>query len=236
MTAPRFVVKTPNNSAKHQDRGVQAYFERAAEDFDLLYAPHRQSAVMRWVNRHFRRDITERFLKTLEFAERISPRSVLDAGCGSGRYLPALASAGVTRLVGIDVSDAMIELARRETDGIAGADIDLIRSEFQQWKTSESFDLIVAMGLYDYAADPARMLKRMRELTKDAVIASFPSRHWLRTPVRRIRYFLKRCPVHFYDRAAIESLGREASFATTEITKIKGAGMDYVAVFRLGRK
>ena len=225
---------TMMSSAQYQDRGVQAYFERAAEDFDLLYAPHRQGAVMRWVNRHFRSDIAARFLETLELAERIAPQSVLDVGCGSGRYLSALAAGGVKRLVGIDVSDAMIELARCETEGLSGADVELVRSDFLPWKTKETFDLIVAMGLYDYVADPLRMLKRMRALTQDAVIVSFPSRHWLRTPIRRIRYFLKKCPVYFYDRPAIESLGRDAGFATTEVAKIDRAGMDYVAVFRVG--
>jgi SAM-dependent methyltransferase len=224
------------SSIQHQDRGVQAYFERAAEDFDLLYAPHRQSTFMRWVNRHFRSDIAARFLNTLELAERISPKSVLDVGCGSGRYLSALAAVGVTRLVGVDVSEAMLELSRRETNGIAGVDVELVRSDFLPWKTKETFDLIVAMGLYDYVADPLRMLKRMRELTQDAVIVSFPSRHWLRTPIRRMRYFLKRCPVYFYDRPMIESLGRDAGFATTEITKLDGAGMDYVAVFHVSSR
>jgi 2-polyprenyl-3-methyl-5-hydroxy-6-metoxy-1,4-benzoquinol methylase len=219
------------SSAQYQDRSVQAYFERAAEDFDRLYAPHRQSAAMRWVNRHFRSDVAARFLKTLELAERISPKSVLDVGCGSGRYLSALAAAGAKRLVGIDLSDAMIELARRETEGFTGVKVDLIRSDFLAWKTKEAFDLVVAMGLYDYVAHPLGMLKRMRALTQRAVIASFPSRHWLRTPIRRCRYYLKRCPVYFYDCPEIESLGRDAGFAATEITKIGGAGMDYVAVF-----
>lgn len=216
-----------------QDRGVQAYFERSAEDFDRLYAPHRQSAFMRWVNRHFRSDIAGRFLKTLELAERIGARSVLDVGCGSGRYLAALASAGVTRLVGIDVSDAMIELARKETAGLGGADVALVRSDFMPWQTKETFDLVIAMGLYDYVEDPLKMLKRMRGLTKDAVIASFPSRHWLRTPIRRFRYYIKRCPVYFYDRDEIESFGQGAGFAATEVTKLPGAGMDYVGVFRV---
>lgn len=213
--------------------GVQAYFERAAADFDRLYAPHRQSAFMRWVNRHFRSDIAGRFLTTLDLAQRIGARSVLDVGCGSGRYLAALAAAGATRLVGIDVSDAMIELARKETDGLHGADVELVRSDFMPWQTKETFDLVVAMGLYDYVEGPLKMLKRMRALTKDAMIASFPSRHWFRTPLRRFRYRIKRCPVYFYDRDEIESLGREAGFAVTEVTKLDGAGMDYVAVFRV---
>lgn len=213
---------------------VQAYFERTAEDFDRLYAPERQSAFMRWVNRRFRRDIAERFRLTLKLAGESHPQNVLDVGCGSGRYLSALASLGVKRLVGIDLSSAMIELARKKTGESTDSDIELIRTDFQSWTTAETFDLLVGMGLFDYADDPLALLTRMRSLTRGAVIASFPSRHWLRTPIRRLRYLLKRCPAYFYGESEIRALGSEAGFASTEITKIRGAGMDYVAVFRVG--
>jgi 2-polyprenyl-3-methyl-5-hydroxy-6-metoxy-1,4-benzoquinol methylase len=210
---------------------VQAYFERAAGDFDRLYAQQRQTALMRWINRRFRRDIAERFLMTCDLAEQLRPESVLDVGCGSGRYLSALASMGVKRLVGVDVSTAMIELAQQEMEGRPGAQVDLVQTEFLDWETDEQFDLVVAMGLYDYIANPAVMLARMRSLARQAVIVSFPSRHWFRTPVRRFRYFLKRCPVRFFDEDEIQPLGREAGFARTDVTKIRGAGMDYVAIF-----
>jgi SAM-dependent methyltransferase len=213
---------------------VQAYFERAATDFDRLYAQQRQTPLMRWINRRFRRDIAERFLMTCDLAEQMRPSSVLDVGCGSGRYLSALASVGIKRLVGVDVSAAMIELARQEVQGVEDSEIDLVQAEFLDWDTNEQFDLIVAMGLYDYIASPGVMLARMRALARRAVIASFPSRHWFRTPVRRFRYLLKRCPVRFYREDELAPLGREAGFARTDVTKIRGAGMDYVAVFRCG--
>lgn len=48
-----------------------------------------------------------------EFAERLGtdPR-VLDAGCGTGRTIPYLASLGVVDVVGTDLSPAMVERAR----------------------------------------------------------------------------------------------------------------------------
>lgn len=213
---------------------VQAYFERSAENFDRLYAPERQSALMRWVNGRFRRDIAERFLLTLKLAEETRSQSVLDVGCGSGRYLSALASLGVKRLIGVDLSSAMIDLARKETGECTGAEIDLIQTDFQTWTTTEAFDLLVGMGLFDYADNPLALLTKMRSLTRGAAIASFPSRHWLRTPIRRLRYLFKRCPAYFYGEDEIRTLGNDAGFASTEITKIRGAGMDYVVIFRAG--
>ena len=56
---------------------------------------------------------------------------------------------------------------------------------------------------------------------------SFPSRHWLRTPLRQVRYRLRNCPVYFYDEALLRSIGSEAGFGTVDIFKIPGAGMDF---------
>ena len=222
-------------SDRRHDRGdsraIGSYFDRAARSFDDLYSPRGQSALMRWVNSRFRRDIAERFVRTMQHAIAVSPTSVLDVGCGSGRYISALAEAGVQRLVGIDLSHEMLELARRQTCHLTGARSELIQSDFSEWSPGEEFDLIVAMGFFDYADDAAAVLRKMRGACRGSVIASFPSFHWLRTPLRRIRYRMKKCPLYFYQAEQIEQLGHEAGFARTELTKIRGAGMDYVAVF-----
>jgi SAM-dependent methyltransferase len=212
---------------------IGSYFDRAAEAFDGLYSPRGQNAVTRWVNRRFRRDIVGRFLRTVQHAKETASASVLDVGCGSGRYITALAEAGVRRIVGIDLSIEMLELARRQTSQLSGAQIEFIHGDFSEWSSVEQFDLIVAMGFFDYVNEAATVLAKMRTSCRRSVIASFPSRHWFRTPLRRIRYRLKKCPVYFYGAEQIEQIGRDAGFARTELTKIPGAGMDYVAIFWL---
>jgi ubiquinone/menaquinone biosynthesis C-methylase UbiE len=210
---------------------IGSYFDRTAKTFDGLYSPGGQNAVMRWVNSRFRRDIAERFLLTMEHVRRTAPESVLDVGCGSGRYIAQLAEAGATRIVGIDLSIEMLELARAQARQVTGTRIDFIHGDFSDWSAGEEFDLIVAMGFFDYVQDPAVLLKKMRALCSKSVIASFPSRHWFRTPLRRVRYRLKNCPVYFYSAEQIGRLGHEAGFAHTDLVKIRGAGMDYVATF-----
>ena len=56
---------------------------------------------------------------------------------------------------------------------------------------------------------------------------SFPSKHWLRTPLRKYRYALRNCPVYFYDEPQVRSLAQQTGFGKIEIYKIPGAGMDY---------
>ena len=143
----------------------------------------------------------------------------------------ALAQAGTERIVGIDFSEEMLQLARLQAGKVSGARIDLVQGDFTAWSPGERFDLVIAMGFFDYVKDARAVLEKMKTLSRGSVIASFPSRHWFRTPLRRIRYRLKNCPVYFYGEDQIEGLGRDAGFARTDLTKIKGAGMDYVATF-----
>jgi malonyl-CoA O-methyltransferase len=75
----------------------------------------------------------------------ISGLRVLDAGCGSGRYLRQLESRGA-RAFGIDLSEAMLGRARETTDRIARADLRAL--PFQ----ATSIDLVVCgLALGDIA-------------------------------------------------------------------------------------
>ncbi len=67
---------------------------------------------------------------------------------------------------------------------------------------------------------------------RQSAAVSFPSRHFLRTPLRKLRYRLRNCPVYFYDEPQIRRLGAEAGFSRVDVYKIPGAGMDYHAGLR----
>jgi 2-polyprenyl-3-methyl-5-hydroxy-6-metoxy-1,4-benzoquinol methylase len=209
------------------------YFTRSAEAFDSLYGETAQHPVMRWINARFRSDIYERFARSLAHFQRHGLTSCLDVGCGSGRYARALAETGLTRVLGVDVSPTMIELARRHTAGVAreGQRIDFLVADFGAFQTDERFDTVLAMGFFDYVRNPIPLLEKMRDLANHSVVASFPSYNFYRTPIRALRYRLKRCPVYFYDDRHVRALGVAAGFRSTRVDKIPGAGMDYFATF-----
>jgi len=223
---------TPHESERVGD--VRAYFERAAGSFDQLYGEEAQSPFSRWMNRQFRSDIVGRFVFTCEHIKKSGARSVLDVGCGSGRYLAAFAKLGVERMVGIDLSQPMLDLSAKYIAAVGHTGTQLVRADFDTFLSEERFDVVVAMGYFDYQPDPVSVLRRMRGFGKNSVIASFPSRHWFRTPLRQIRYRLKNCPVYFYDSSFIDSIAAQAGFQSVATTKLPGAGMDYVSVFRVG--
>jgi len=74
------------------------------------------------------------------FVRAWAPRSVLDAGCGTGRCAIELARHGID-VVGVDVSPSMIDEARRRAPALAWVCTDLVDLALDQ-----SFDVVVLAG------------------------------------------------------------------------------------------
>jgi len=210
---------------------VRDYFIRSAVTFDSLYSEEKLSSLMSFINRRFRRDIYDRFVLTMDHVRQYKLQTALDVGCGSGRYALALSQTGMKRVVGADVSPKMIDLAREMTGRVERADeiFNFVCGDFMELRTEEKFDVVLAMGFFDYIKDPVPILKKMKTLAVHSVIATFPSVSIYRTPIRKIRYHFKRCPVYFFTSDKIGSLVTEAGFRRYEIIKIPGSGMDFFA-------
>lgn len=68
--------------------------------------------------------------------------SVLELGCGSGRVLVALASAGV-RASGVELERGMLDAARARAAG-AGVEVELIEADMARFDLGARFDRVVA--------------------------------------------------------------------------------------------
>jgi len=93
---------------------------------------------------------------------------VLDLGCGSGLY-GALVQPRARRLVGVDLSAAMIEECRRK-----GVYNDLHVNDIVEYldETRERFDLIVAMDVLCYFGDLRPLMHRCAGILKpDGILA-----------------------------------------------------------------
>lgn len=91
-------------------------------------------------------------------------RTVLDAGCGMGRYLRVAAEGGADRVVGVDLSravDAARDLAG-EFPAVSVVQADLLRTPF----ASGTFDLIYSLGVLDHTPDPRRAFLELARLLK----------------------------------------------------------------------
>jgi ubiquinone/menaquinone biosynthesis C-methylase UbiE len=208
------------------DTAAAKFFDSFAEAFDSVYDGKR-NFLMRSVDRRFRSDMFVRFALTFEELGNLKGKTVLDVGCGSGPYIVEALKRGASQVTGIDPAPSMLALVRKRLDQTSFAErCSLVEASFPGVDV-EAHDFAVVMGVMDYVPDARIFLAALRPLVKESAVVSFPSKHWFRTAFRSFRYRLRRCPVYFYDEAAIKSLCSAAGFQQIKIHKIAGAGMDY---------
>jgi SAM-dependent methyltransferase len=205
------------------------FFDSFAETFDTFYDGKR-SPVMQWIDRRYRHDMFARFALTFERLGDLTRKRGLDIGCGSGPYVAEALKRGAAHVVALDPAPGMLDLTRKRIEKLGQLDkITLAEGYFPEKAPSGPFDFAIIMGVLDYVADPVPFFKALRGILTGRAAVSFPSKHWFRTPIRKVRYRLRNCPVYFYDEPMIRTISQQAGFGTTVVVKIPGAGMDYHA-------
>lgn len=211
----------------NESRRAGDFFHGFAQTFDTFYDGKR-SVLMQWVDRRWRTDMFVRYALTFERLGDLKGKRGLDIGCGSGPYVAEALKRGAAHVVGIDPAPGMLELTRRRIDRLGQLDrVTLVEGYFPERAPAGPFDFAIIMGVLDYVADPVAFFKKLCPTLRGTAAVSFPSQHWFRTPVRKVRYRMRNCPVYFYDERRIRSISTEAGFGTVDVIKIDGAGMDY---------
>jgi SAM-dependent methyltransferase len=192
---------------------VRKRFRAKAQAFDDLYEDERPLA--RWL----RPGLFARRALAVETVRAYGSPRVLDVGCGSGRIGEHALEAGAGRYLGIDFAEPMIELARARL-GRFGDDAELILGDFLDASIEGPFDVVLALGLFDYLPAPHRFSRRMFELCASGgcVVGSFPSWSLIKGPVRKLRYeWIGDCPIFNYTRRELELLFGASGFHPVEI-------------------
>ncbi|MBA3382705.1 MAG: methyltransferase domain-containing protein [Actinobacteria bacterium] len=105
---------------------------------------------------------------TEELARLLPAGSLLDAGCGDGRYLAALATLGPLpeRIVGVDIAESILDTARRAT-AAAGFEPELVRANLERLPLGDAeFDLVVSVQVLEHLLDPAAGLEELARVLK----------------------------------------------------------------------
>ena len=208
--------------SKREKDSVRDYFHRTSLGFDSLYSSNR-SMILRAIDKRFRSDIYDRFDLAFRECEDIEGSSVLDVGCGSGRYAIEFARRGASRIVGIDFAQSMIDLAVSLTEDVdAQSKVEFICGDFMELEWNERFDYSLAVGILDYVAEPKAILDKMLSMTLRKIIISFPKYSFLRSTQRKIRYKLMRCPVYFYELEDVERLLTSLGMTDFRIVELQG--------------
>jgi SAM-dependent methyltransferase len=206
------MVKRMRSSATATQR-VRSRFRAKARQFDDLYEDERLEV------RLLRPGLFRRRQLAVETVASRSAPSVLDVGCGSGRIGEFVLEAGATRYLGVDFSEPMIELARQRLARFSER-TELVVADFLDLPLEGSFDVVLALGLFDYLPEPHRFTRRMFELCAPGgcVVGSFPTWSLLKGPVRKVRYeWIGDCPIFNYTRRELELMFGASGFARVEI-------------------
>ncbi len=197
--------------------GVQRYFDRIPAQWDALYS--HENRFMYVLNRLLRKGLFDRYQLTFQKCGALQGARVLDVGSGTGRYSIEFAKRGAERVVGIDFAPTMVEFSKRIADSMGVGDrCEFIHGDFLEFRPDEQFDIVAALGFFDYIADALPAFERIFALTGRIFVASFPAPNLLWGLQRKIRYeWIKKCPIYSYSRERLEKLCAEVGFERLEI-------------------
>ena len=190
---------------------IAEYWDRIAPAFDSIYTGQK-NPVSRALDKWLRRDLYERFDWVMSRAGDVRDTAICDIGCGSGRFVSALARRGA-RVTGLDFAPTMLKMARElvRAEGVA-SQCDFVQTDILDWRTDRTFDLTIAIGFWDYVADPMPRLKVIRSISTGRFLSAWPRAGTLRAGIRKARLTVSGCPVYFWTRAEVDRYLAEAGF------------------------
>jgi toxoflavin synthase len=123
-------------------------------DYDPIAAEYRRAKQQPW-RFHAERHTLVRLIGDF------SGKAVLDLACGEGHYSRALKRLGAAKVVGVDLSAGMIELARQE-ESRQPQGIEYRVGDAREVAEAGAFDLVVAAYLLNYASTRHELLHMCR--------------------------------------------------------------------------
>jgi SAM-dependent methyltransferase len=133
---------------------------------------------------------------------------ILDAGCGSGRFMVDLAKRG--EVTGVELSDTSVALARQRGIGevVAGSVLEMPFAD-------ASFDLAVSLDVVEHLEDDVAALRELRRVVAPggALLVTVPAYQWLWSGHDEINHHHRR-----YTRRTLQSAAEQAGWKQTRTT------------------
>lgn len=192
---------------------IQKYFDKEGDDYDRYFHKKRLSfkSIGRFVGSIYGGKAVDGRMNAVVAlcGNDIAGKKILEAGCGPGHYSIRLAKQGA-KMVGIDFAPKMINIAKsRAKEADLGDDCQFITGNFMNHDFGdEKFEISFATGVFDYIPPEIRtdFLEKMKNLSTEFVIASFPKKYSLHALLRKIWLYSKNIPVYFYSQSDIDTL------------------------------
>ncbi|MEP6651717.1 MAG: class I SAM-dependent methyltransferase [Myxococcales bacterium] len=182
---------------------VGRFFDQRAQQFHRIY--QQTPLLEKTANRVFRKGIYLRTEMLENEVRRLGAPTVLDVGSGTGVNAFAAIRAGASRVLGVDLATNMIDMARAGAVSEGFADrTEFVQGDFVTWESPEQFDVVTALGVFDYVARAESFYRKMLGIARKSVVASFPSMRF-RGLLRKVRYELQDCPLFLFEEQQIQA-------------------------------
>ncbi|PYT17037.1 MAG: hypothetical protein DMG59_08605 [Acidobacteria bacterium] len=192
---------------------VARFWNQIAQDFDAIYSGNK-GPLGRALDHWLRKDIYQRFDWVMDRCGDVRGKSICDIGCGSGRFVVELARRGAAHVTGVDVAPEMLKLARNlAAQQSVEAHCDWVHADVIDWRPTQTYDITIAIGFWDYIAEPPGRLQKIRKFTTDRFLSAWP-RFWTwRMPVRKVRLqYISGCPVYFFRKPEVYRILEQSGF------------------------
>ncbi|AOR24457.1 class I SAM-dependent methyltransferase [Clostridium taeniosporum] len=150
----------------------------------------------------------------------LKPKKLLDVGCGTGNILMKLSKNTNIELSGLDISEKMIEVARRNIG--TKAELKVGDSEFMPWK-NKTFDVILCNASFHHYPNPEKVLMEMRRLLKSSgtlIIGDPTAPLFIRQVLNLLCKNSSGGDYRIYNKNAIKKLLNKYGFNTFDFKKI----------------
>ena len=102
-------------------------------------------------------------------------KTVLDLGCGFGEHCMHFVNQGAAKVVGVDISEKMLKVARKENNA---PNIVYLRMAMEHIsELDEYFDLVVSSLAFHYVEDFEQLIKDCYDLLKPGGVLLFSQEH-----------------------------------------------------------
>lgn len=113
-------------------------------------------------------DINPLRLDYINRTANLAGKTVLDVGCGGGILSESLAQAGAAQVLGIDMAEQSLAVARAhaQQNGIANLDYRCISVEDLAAQTPQAYDVVTCMEMLEHVPNPASVIRACAKLVK----------------------------------------------------------------------
>ena len=213
------------------EQGVKDFFSDYAEDFDSIYGDGKpRNLFNRITDKLFRQSMYERYKRTIDFLTNSDVKTVLDVGCGSGRYSLDLAKNGMI-VTGVDLAQKMLNIAQSNSQKAGFENNTYIVGSYFDVKIDKKHDAAILMGLFDYISNPEELFVKLKRDTGKYILASFPKPGGVLGWQRKIRYNMRNCQLFYYSKESLEELMSASDISNYEI---QDNHREYFLIAKLG--